>query len=1056
MNQTPDPPTSPDPADFPRPDCPESLSWEDVQRRNRRLVDDLRQEWTSRATPLAEEQASAATADGRTVASLLFEEYCRQGPPVEVEEDTGPPTIGVLPVSSLVAPFEPSGSLASTSVVTSRRLASLPAVGEEVLGFRLKAELGRGAFARVFLAEQAGLADRPVVVKISAIQGNEPQTLAQLQHTHIVPIYSLHDSPQIGLRLVCMPYFGGASLAQILDAGGRQQRHERKGASLVQSLQSLCRSLGMRGGGSKGTRELGLPDDVYPPFSLPAPDTTIHFPAGTCPEGNESPLQLLNRLSFIEAAAWIIARLAEALQHAHQRGILHRDIKPSNILLTREGQPMLLDFNLAQPTADAEEAATSVLGGTVAYMAPEHLRALASKDPVLARQVDHRADLYSLGMVFFEMLAGQSPFAQSGSYSAFPALINAMALERAHAAPSIRRLRNDIPWSLESIVRKCLAPAPAQRYQHAEHLAEDLRRSLTHRPLRHAPELSFRERLQKWMRRHPRLTSTGAVGTMAVALLLALGFTLFFVHAQLVSAEVAQKQRQFELGLASAHCLINTQTARLDRDASLTLSEHSEQGVRGCEETLAIYGVLTEPAWQRNPAWQGLAPENRQRLAGDVREMLLVLADARVHLARQTYRQVPPSVLQEALAVLRKAEEIPDLDPCAALYEQRAAYLDDLARHYGQALAAEVEEARAQARGLPATTARDHYLLALTFISRNRLDQAVSELKRATRLDPKHYWAWFRLGLCYTELKEYKDAAGAYDACTALWPEFAWAYLNRGGAYAHLGRVREALEDYDLALRYNPSLAFGYLNRGLAQQQQGQHAQALQDFDQALALGAEDAALHAGRGASLEALGRHAEADQAFQSAFRCQPADVSLWLMRGFALARRLPDQSCADFERALDLEPECVEAWYGQGMVLADPLGDTHKAMLCFEQALQVQPAFVPALRGRSILAARCGQFALACADVENCLKLEPSGINYYNAACVYALRARDEPAAGEVAIRYLREAFRLGYGRDRHEADVDLEPVRTHPAYQQLAEEWSSPAAKPRRPEGRPGRV
>src|SRR5262249_60986312 len=95
---------------------------------------------------------------------------------------------------------------------------ALPAVGDELFGFRLCQELGRGAFARVFLAEQASLAGRPVVVKVSAAEGDEPQTLAQLQHTHIVPIYSVHEDSAAGLRAVCMPYFGGASLSSVLRA----------------------------------------------------------------------------------------------------------------------------------------------------------------------------------------------------------------------------------------------------------------------------------------------------------------------------------------------------------------------------------------------------------------------------------------------------------------------------------------------------------------------------------------------------------------------------------------------------------------------------------------------------------------------------------------------------------------------------------------------------------------------------------------------------------------------------------------------------------------------
>src|SRR5438128_1247099 len=94
----------------------------------------------------------------------------------------------------------------------------LPAVGEKLFHFTLRQELGHGAFARIFLAEQADLAGRLVVLKVSANDGSEPQTLAQLQHTHIVPIHSVHEDTARGLRAVCMPYFGGASLSHVLRA----------------------------------------------------------------------------------------------------------------------------------------------------------------------------------------------------------------------------------------------------------------------------------------------------------------------------------------------------------------------------------------------------------------------------------------------------------------------------------------------------------------------------------------------------------------------------------------------------------------------------------------------------------------------------------------------------------------------------------------------------------------------------------------------------------------------------------------------------------------------
>src|SRR5439155_24578307 len=144
-----------------------------------------------------------------------------------------------------------------------------------------------------------------------------------------------------GLRVVCMPYFGGASLARVLQTLGAAKGSPIHGKELVAAL------------------------------------STLRNPRSRSDEAAQTmdrrPVALLSRLSYVNAAAWIVARLAEALQHAHQRGILHRDVKPSNILLCADGQPMLLDFNLAEKGQADWALAAATVGGTVAYMAPEHL-----------------------------------------------------------------------------------------------------------------------------------------------------------------------------------------------------------------------------------------------------------------------------------------------------------------------------------------------------------------------------------------------------------------------------------------------------------------------------------------------------------------------------------------------------------------------------------------------------------------------------------------------------------------------------------------------------------
>src|SRR5262249_389047 len=112
---------------------------------------------------------------------------------------------------------------------------SLPGPGDELAGFRIVRGLGRGAFARGYLAEEVQLGRRPVAIKVSRPEGDEPPILARLQHTHIVPVHSVCDDPQSGLRILCMPFFGGANLAQVLDAAGGLATTQHAGRSLVEA-----------------------------------------------------------------------------------------------------------------------------------------------------------------------------------------------------------------------------------------------------------------------------------------------------------------------------------------------------------------------------------------------------------------------------------------------------------------------------------------------------------------------------------------------------------------------------------------------------------------------------------------------------------------------------------------------------------------------------------------------------------------------------------------------------------------------------------------------------
>jgi tRNA A-37 threonylcarbamoyl transferase component Bud32 len=193
-------------------------------------------------------------------------------------------------------------------------------------------------------------------------------------------------------------------------------------------------------------------------------------------------------------AARILAAIADGLQYAHDRGVIHRDVKPSNIVLDDDGTPHLMDFGLAR--REEGEVTLTMEGqvlGTPAYMSPEQARGEAHR-------VDGRGDVYSLGVVLYQMLTGELPFRGTARM-----LVHQVLYDEPRAP---RRLNDKIPRDLETICLRALAKAPPRRYQSAGAMAHDLRLFLDGKPILARP-VGAAERLGRWCRRNPALATAG-------------------------------------------------------------------------------------------------------------------------------------------------------------------------------------------------------------------------------------------------------------------------------------------------------------------------------------------------------------------------------------------------------------------------------------------------------------------------------------------------------------------------------------------------------------------
>ncbi len=393
--------------------------------------------------------------------------------------------------------------------------------GATIFGkYRLLDFLGRGGMGEVWKARDS-FGNIAVIKTLLAGEGasahqiqrfrREAKIMAKLHHRSICHILEVGEIEKV--TYIAMEYIEGVSLAEILTA------EEGQSTSPTSDIVGLIHARLERRAAARASND--------PPSSR----KVVVVRKRATPEGNPDVLRPLP----VDPAVGIILRVCDAVAFAHQRGVLHRDIKPANIMLRDDGEPVVMDFGLAKMQAeDSGEMSMSLSGqivGTFGYMAPE--QAESSKD------VDARADVYSIGAVLYQMLTGHKHFTPSGN------IFDDVVRLKDHKPTSLRQLNPGVEADLELIVLKTLRAEPAERYRSVAELRRDLENYRRGRIIM-ATAISPLSILVKIVKRNKALSATVA----ACLVLLAAAASAFVMRLELERVKAvagmisAEKARQ--------------------------------------------------------------------------------------------------------------------------------------------------------------------------------------------------------------------------------------------------------------------------------------------------------------------------------------------------------------------------------------------------------------------------------------------------------------------------------------------------------------------------------
>jgi eukaryotic-like serine/threonine-protein kinase len=761
----------------------------------------------------------------------------------------------------------------------------------------------------------------------------------------------------------------------------------------------------------------------------------------------------------IEQFLEVAVQCAEALAAAHEKGILHRDIKPENIMLTTSGQVKILDFGLAQRLHAVGEGVPTVslptpgnsLSGTRGYVAPEVL---------LEKEPDTRADIFSLGVVFYELLTGNNPCAAATWVGSIELTL--------HARPSpMLRTNPQVPDEVERVIRKMLEKDPEERYATARDLLVDLRR------LRKLSESGVLPPRNLALRRHKKMALWGGIAaTVAVVAVfvpwrnLAGQLQQKFFPPQNVPAAIPNQKLVAVLPFRTIEASpeVKTFSEGLAETVTAKLTQLTAAHALQVTPASEVYGRgITDVDEARKELGVNLVVQGSLHQSGDTVRITYTLVDALSHRQLRgdtiTAPSSDPFALEdrvvEGVLWMLELEITPDERPqlekhgtnVAGAYDLYTRARGDLQNYTDPGAVESAIENFSRAISLDPNYAYAYAGLGEAYWDKYRIGRAAKYIPKAREacqhaliLSSDLAAGHVCLGNLLVTAGKYKDASVEFSRALVSEPTDDDAYRGLASAYEQMGRLQDAEQTYQRAIELRPHYWAGYRWLGHFYASHGRYQEAVEQFNRAAAVSPDNSSIYYNLGGLYIFMGRYNDAVHSLQRAISLRPGfEAYANLGQAYMRLRRF-DEAIAVYQQALTLNSRDFRStgyladayyWAPGKRDQAAPLYE--RAIAMTDEELKLNPKDADAHLLLAEYNARLGHAEPARMHMRLALKFHPDEPE----TMFFAALVENQLGNSAGAIQWLSKAIHQGYSLAEINAAVDFDNLRANPAFQSLVQ-------------------